>query len=273
MPLLSAAYPLRILFCGARGHIGEVKGAMRATGSTIDPAEVARFSAQAAGWWDPAGSFRPLHRLNPARLQFIRDELVRHFARDSRSLHPFDGLALADIGCGGGLIAEPMTRLGFAVVAIDADAEAIAVAKSHGAAGGLKIDYRVATAEALVRRRQRFDVVLALEIVEHVADPQAFLAACGALLKPGGAFIGATINRTPQSYALAIVGAEYLFGWLPRGTHAWRRFLRPSEFVLGLRRAGMNATRLSGLRYRLTSGDWAPTDDLSVNYMVIAVKR
>jgi 2-polyprenyl-6-hydroxyphenyl methylase / 3-demethylubiquinone-9 3-methyltransferase len=246
---------------------------MRATGSTIDPVEVARFAAQAGGWWDPAGSFRPLHRLNPARLRFMRDGLTRHFARDSRSLSPFGGLAMVDIGCGGGLIAEPMARLGFTVTAIDADAEAVAVAKAHAAAGGLKIDYRVATAEALARRRQRFDVVLALEIVEHVADPDVFLAACGALLKPGGAFIGATINRTPQSYAMAIVGAEYLLRWLPRGTHQWRRFLRPSEFVLSLRRAGMQATRLSGLRYRLASGDWAETEDLSVNFMVMAVKR
>jgi 2-polyprenyl-6-hydroxyphenyl methylase/3-demethylubiquinone-9 3-methyltransferase len=246
---------------------------MRAIGDTVDPAEVARFAAQAASWWDPAGSFRPLHRFNPARLQFIRDDLMAHFARDSRSLTPFEGLALADIGCGGGLIAEPMARLGFQVSAIDADAEAIAVAKAHSETGGLKIDYRVATAESLARSRRRFDVVLALEIVEHLPDPQPFLAACGRLLKPGGAFIGATINRTPQSYALAIVGAEYVMRWLPRGTHEWRRFLRPSEFVLGLRRAGLTATRLKGLHYRLTRGDWAPTDDLSVNYMVTAVRK
>jgi len=246
---------------------------MKATGVTVDPAEVARFAAQAANWWDPAGSFRPLHRLNPARLQLIREELVALFGRDSRSLHPFDGLALADIGCGGGLIAEPMARLGCAVTAIDADEEAIAVARAHAAAGGLKIDYRRATAEALVRGRKRFDVVLALEIIEHVADPQAFLNACGMLLKAGGVFVGATLNRTPQSYALAIVGAERLLGWLPPGTHDWQRFMRPSEFVLGLRRAGIGATRLRGLRYSLTSGEWAPTDDLSVNYMVTAVKK
>ncbi|HXP06581.1 MAG TPA: bifunctional 2-polyprenyl-6-hydroxyphenol methylase/3-demethylubiquinol 3-O-methyltransferase UbiG [Stellaceae bacterium] len=246
---------------------------MRASGNIVDPAEVARFAAQAASWWDPAGSFRPLHRLNPARLQFIHDELIAHFTRDSRSLTPFEGLALADIGCGGGLIAEPMARLGFEVTAIDADREAIGIAKAHSNTAGLKIGYRVATAESLARRRRRFDVVLALEIVEHLPDPQGFLATCGRLLKPGGAFIGATINRTPQSYALAVVGAEYVMRWLPHGTHDWNRFLRPSEFVLGMRRAGLSATRLKGLRYRLTRGDWAPTDDPSVNYMVMAVKK
>ena len=246
---------------------------MKAMSDTIDPVEVARFARQAASWWDPAGSFRPLHRLNPARLRFIRDVLTEHFGRDSRSLHPFDELTAADIGCGGGLIAEPMARLGFTVTAIDADEQSIAVAKSHSQAAGLKIDYRISTAEKLARRKQRFDVVLALEIVEHVAEPQAFLAACATLLKPGGVLVGATLNRTPQSYALAIVGAEYLLRWLPRGTHDWQRFLRPSEFVLALRRAGLEPARLKGLRYRPIAGDWAPTDDLSVNYMVTAVKR
>jgi 2-polyprenyl-6-hydroxyphenyl methylase/3-demethylubiquinone-9 3-methyltransferase len=246
---------------------------MKTTGATIDPAEVARFAAQAANWWDPAGSFRPLHRLNPARLKFIREALIGHFDRDSRSLLPFGGLSLVDVGCGGGLIVEPMVRLGFAATAIDADETVIAVARDHAGASGLKIDYRCTDVEALARGRRRFDVVLALEIIEHVADPRAFLVACSKLLKPGGVFIGATLNRTPQSYALAIVGAEYLLGWLPRGTHDWRRFLRPSEFVLGLRRAGLNPTRLQGLGYRLASGDWTPTDDLSVNYLVTAVKR
>jgi 2-polyprenyl-6-hydroxyphenyl methylase/3-demethylubiquinone-9 3-methyltransferase len=246
---------------------------MKATGGSVDDAEIARFAAQAATWWDPAGSFRPLHRLNPARLGFIRDQLIGHFGGDPRALRPFEGLTLADIGCGGGLIAEPMARLGFAVTAIDADTEAVAVARNHAAASGLSIDYRVETAESLVRHRRRYDVVLALEIVEHVADPDAFLRACGTLVKPGGAFIGATLNRTPQSYALAIVGAEYLFGWLPRGTHDWQRFLRPSEFALGLRRAGLSPTRLTGIRYRLISADWVPTEDLSVNYMVMAVRR
>jgi 2-polyprenyl-6-hydroxyphenyl methylase/3-demethylubiquinone-9 3-methyltransferase len=245
---------------------------MTASGDTIDPAEVSRFAAQAAGWWDPGGSFRPLHRLNPARLAFIRDALTAHFGRDPRSLTPFAGLSLCDIGCGGGLIAEPMARLGCQTTAIDADQAAIAVAREHADASGLSIDYRCETAESLAEGETRFDVVLALELIEHVADPAALLAACAALLKPGGAFIGATLNRTPQSYALAILGAEYVMGWLPRGTHDWRRFLRPSEFVLGLRRAGLNPTRLQGLRYRLASGDWGPTDDLSVNYLVMAVR-
>jgi 2-polyprenyl-6-hydroxyphenyl methylase / 3-demethylubiquinone-9 3-methyltransferase len=243
-----------------------------ATDRTVDPAEVARFSAHAASWWDPAGSFRPLHRLNPARLGFIRGALDAHFDRDTRSLNPFAGLSLCDIGCGGGLIAEPMARLGFAVTAIDADKDAIAVAREHAASSGLSIDYRDDTAESLVADKRQFDVVLALEIIEHVADPDALLAACAALIKPGGAFIGATLNRTPQSYALAIVGAEYVMRWLPPGTHDWRRFLRPSEFVLGLRRAGLQPQQLKGLRYHPLSGDWAPSDDLSVNYLVMAVK-
>jgi len=239
---------------------------------TIDREEIARFAAQAASWWDPAGSFRPLHRLNPARLQFIRGALDAHFGRDKRVLSPFAGLSLCDVGCGGGLIAEPMARLGFAVTAIDADEEAIAVARDHAAASGLDIDYRSDTAESLAADKRQFDVVLALELVEHVADPDALFAACSALVKPGGAFIGATLNRTPQSYALAIVGAEYVMRWLPRGTHDWRRFLRPSEFVLGLRRAGLKPTQVKGLRYRPLHADWAQTDDLSVNYLVMAIK-
>jgi 2-polyprenyl-6-hydroxyphenyl methylase/3-demethylubiquinone-9 3-methyltransferase len=245
---------------------------MAATDDTVDPAEIARFSAQAASWWDPAGSFRPLHRLNPARLRFIRDELTAHFGRDPRSLTPFAGLTLCDIGCGGGLIAEPMARLGCAVTAIDADAEAIAVARTHAAGGGLDIDYRDATAESLAADGAQFDVVLGLEIIEHVADPSAFLESCSALVKPGGAFIGATLNRTPQAFALAIVGAEYVMRWLPRGTHDWRRFVRPSEFVLALRRAGLRPTRLAGLSYSLGNTGWAVTDDLSVNYLVFAKK-
>jgi 2-polyprenyl-6-hydroxyphenyl methylase / 3-demethylubiquinone-9 3-methyltransferase len=246
---------------------------MAAAGESVDPAEIARFAAQAADWWNPSGNFRPLHRLNPARLALIRQWLDAHFSSDPHSLKPFAGLTLCDIGCGGGLISEPMARLGFHVTAIDADPEALAVAREHAAAGGLAIDYRAETAESVAASGARFDVVLALEIVEHVADPAAFLAACGALVKPGGAFIGATLNRTPQAYVLAIVGAEYLMRWLPRGTHDWQRFLRPSEFALAVRRAGLKPTKLAGLRYRMTHRGWVATEDLSVNYMVLADKR
>ncbi len=243
---------------------------MEPRGSTADSGEIERFAAHSAGWWNPAGEFAPLHRLNPVRLDFIRGGLITHFGRDSRAMRPFAGLSLVDIGCGGGLIAEPMARLGFRVTAIDAAAAAIDVARAHAEAGGLAIDYRVATAEALAAEGARFDVALALELVEHVADREALFGAIGALVAPGGAFVGATLNRTPRAFALGIVGAEYVLGWLPRGTHDWRRFVRPSEFVLGLRRNGLQATRLAGLTYAPAHGDWVVSEDLSVNYMVMA---
>jgi 2-polyprenyl-6-hydroxyphenyl methylase/3-demethylubiquinone-9 3-methyltransferase len=246
---------------------------MAEDGDTVDREDINRFAAHSASWWDPRGSFRPLHRINPARIEFIRRHLLAEFNRDARSLRPFEGLRLLDIGCGGGLVAEPMARLGFAVTGIDAGAEAIAVARTHAEASGLAIDYRVAAIDALSRAGERFDAVLALEIVEHVPNRDLFLAGLGALVKPGGVFIGATLNRTARSFALAIVGAEYLLGWLPRGTHDWRRFVRPSEFVLGLRRRGLLATRLAGLSYDLRRGDWAESEDLSVNYMLAATRR
>ncbi len=242
-------------------------------GDTVDPEDIDRFAAQSASWWDPGGSFRPLHHINPVRIDFVRRHLLAHFHRDARSLSPFTGLRLADIGCGGGLVAEPMTRLGFWVTGIDADAQAVDTGRAHAAASGLAIDYRVADIETLVGTGERFDVVLALEIVEHVADRDAFLAALAALVKPGGAFVGATLNRTAHSFTLAIVGAEYILGWLPRGTHDWQRFVRPSEFVLGLRRAGLATTRLAGLGYDWRTGGWSESSDLSVNYMLVAARR
>jgi 2-polyprenyl-6-hydroxyphenyl methylase / 3-demethylubiquinone-9 3-methyltransferase len=245
----------------------------RETSVTVDPEEIERFSAQAEAWWDPDGSFRALHRLNPTRIGFIRRYLLEHFGRDASSLRPFDGLSLLDIGCGGGLVAEPMSRLGFTVTGIDADAEAIAVARMHALAVGLAIDYRVATAESIVGAGLRFDAVLALEVIEHSADPAVFLGCVGVLVRPGGAFIGATLNRTARSFALGIIGAEYIFGWLPRGTHDWRKFMRPSEFVLGLRRNGLRPTQLAGVSYDLARGEWRLSRDLEVNYMVVAGRR
>ena len=243
------------------------------TGSTADRDEIERFAAQSGDWWNPAGAFAPLHRLNPLRLDYIRLELLAHFSREARALRPFDGLALLDIGCGGGLVAEPMARLGFEVTAIDAAAEAIATARAHAEESGLAIDYRVATAEALAAEGHRFDAVLALEIVEHVADRDRFFAALGALVRPGGALVGATLNRTLRSFALAIVGAEYVLNWLPRGTHDWQRFVRPSEFALGLRRNGLATRRLAGVVYNVLSGGWSLSGDLSVNYLLTAVRK
>jgi 2-polyprenyl-6-hydroxyphenyl methylase/3-demethylubiquinone-9 3-methyltransferase len=251
---------------------------VRATSATVDPQEVERFTAHADAWWDPDGSFRPLHRLNPVRLHYIRQHLGAHFGRSISSLRPFDGLTLLDIGCGGGLVAEPMSRLGFAVTAVDADDQATAVARNHAEATGLSIDYRIATpewlaAEAMAGSGQRFDTVLALEIIEHVANPTVFLGSVGALVRQGGAFIGATLNRTPRSFAAAIIGAEYLLGWLPRGTHDWRKFVRPSELVLGLRRNGLNPTEMTGVSYDLIGGEWSLSRDLEINYMVTAVRQ
>ena len=246
---------------------------MRKMSATVDPDEIRRFTAHAQAWWDPEGAFRPLHRLNPTRLAFIRRQLVGHFSRNASALRPFDGLSLLDIGCGGGLIAEPMARLGFTVTAVDADADAIAVARCHAEATSLAIDYRIGTAEALAGTGQRFDVVLALEVIEHVANPAAFLECAGILVQQGGAFVGATLNRTARSFAMAIIGAEYILGWLPRGTHDWRKFMRPSELVLGLRRNQLRATQLAGLSYHLPRGEWSVSRDIAVNYMVMAVRE
>ena len=246
---------------------------MRETSPTADPGEIGRFTARAGAWWDPEGSFRPLHRLNPTRLSFIRQHLGAHFDRGSASLRPFEGLSLLDIACGGGLVAEPMARLGFTVTGIDASAEAIGVARAHAEATRLGIDYRVGTVEAAADTGQRFDAVLALEIIEHVADPALFLRCLGALVREGGACIAATLNRTAQSFASAIIGAEYVLGWLPRGTHDWRKFMQPSELVVGLRRSGFRVTQLAGVSYDLARGEWSLSQNLSVNYMVMAVRR
>jgi 2-polyprenyl-6-hydroxyphenyl methylase/3-demethylubiquinone-9 3-methyltransferase len=244
----------------------------RTHGSTVDSAEVARFAARAAAWWDPNGEFRPLHRLNPTRLTFIRDRLAEHFGRDIRATRPFDGLRLLDIGCGGGLVSEPMARLGAAVTGIDAAGEALAVARAHAADAGLDIDYREAAVEDLAAAGESFDAVLALEIVEHVADPALFLGAAARLVTPGGGFIAATLNRTLKAFVFGIIGAEYLLHWLPRGTHQWRKFLRPSELAAGLRSHGLTAKEIRGLSYDPVAGRWALSRDVAVNYLVFATK-
>jgi 2-polyprenyl-6-hydroxyphenyl methylase/3-demethylubiquinone-9 3-methyltransferase len=240
--------------------------------STVDAGEIERFARLAGEWWDPAGPFRPLHRFNPTRLAYIRERLLAHFGRDERSVAPFRGLRLLDIGCGGGLVAEPMARLGFAVTGIDAARENVEAARAHASEIGLPIEYRLAAAEELAAAGEQFDAVLGLEIVEHVADRDAFLAAAAALVRPGGAAIFATLNRTPKAWALAIVGAEYVLRWLPAGTHDWSKFVRPSELVGGLRRAGLAVADLAGMEYDPFSGEWSRSKNLDVNYAAFATK-
>ena len=235
--------------------------------ASVDPDEVARFSALAAEWWDPAGKFRPLHRLNPVRLAYLRERLIAQFGRDGASLRPLTGLSVLDIGCGGGLICEPLCRLGAAVTGVDASATNIGVARSHAAEAELAIDYRTAAAEDLAAAGERFDVVLCLEVVEHVADLDGFVAAAATLVRPGGILVAATLNRTPQSFLFAIVGAEYVLRWLPRGTHRWDKFVRPSELAGRLRRAGLDVGNVTGVSYSALTDSWRLTRDLSVNYM------
>lgn len=243
---------------------------MTVTATSIDPDEVQRFTAMAEEWWDPHGKFRPLHQLNPVRLQFIRDQLAAHFGRPPLAPGPLSGLRLLDIGCGGGLISEPMARLGATVVGVDASAKNVAVARAHAAQSGLSIDYRHAAAEDLAAAGERFDAVLALEIVEHVADLPSFMAACATLTRPGGALVFSTLNRTPQSFLLGIVAAEYVLGWLPRGTHQWSRFLRPSELAAALRPHRVEIASLQGISYQPLADRWRLSADLSVNYLAFA---
>jgi 2-polyprenyl-6-hydroxyphenyl methylase/3-demethylubiquinone-9 3-methyltransferase len=246
---------------------------MSASAASVDPIEIARFSAMADEWWDPLGKFRPLHALNPPRLQFIRDRVAAHFGRAPLAPAPLAGLRVLDIGCGGGLISEPMARLGATVVGLDAAEKNIAVARLHAEQGDLAIEYRCASAEELAAAGESFDVVLALEVVEHVADLASFMAACARLARPGGAAVFSTLNRTPQSFLLGIVGAEYVLRWLPPGTHQWNRFVRPSELAAALRPHGLTITTLEGLSYQPLQQRWRLSKDLSVNYLGFAAKR
>ena len=241
--------------------------------STAAADEIARFAAIAEAWWDPAGDFRPLHQLNPVRLEFIRDHVCRHFGRNPMKPTPFKGLAVIDIGCGGGLLAEPMRRLGAAVTGIDAGKETIEVARLHAEQMGLDIDYRHRLPEDLDSEKGRYDLVLNMEVVEHVADLDAFLAASANLLKPGGVMAASTLNRTLKSLALAKIGAEYVLRWLPPGTHDWQKFVRPSELTAGLKRHGVEITDLKGMSYDLIGADWRLSGDLAVNYLAFGVKN
>jgi len=240
--------------------------------NTVDPAEVAKFEAMAAEWWDPTGKFKPLHEMNPVRLDYIVARICEVFNRDPKSLKPFEGLRLLDIGCGGGLLSEPMARLGATVVGADAAAGNIPVAQIHAEQSGLDIDYRNITAEALAEAGEKFDVVLNMEVVEHVADPLGYLTACRQLLKPGGLMICSTLNRNPKSYAVAIIGAEVVMRWLPRGTHDWNKFITPAELQELLTNAGLRPIDKKGFVFNPIQWSWSISDrDLSVNYVTASI--
>lgn len=265
----SAWRPIRDEKRMAAGNAATEDGAA----TSVDPKEIEKFSRLAEQWWDPFGKFRPLHKFNPVRLAYIRDAVATRFGRDPRAPSPLAGLRLLDVGCGGGLVAEPMRRLGASVVGVDASDRNIKVAALHAEAGKLDIDYRAATVEALVAAGEApFDVVLNLEAVEHAADPALFLAKSAALTRPGGIMIVATINRTLKAFALAKIGAEYVLGWLPRGTHDPRKFVTPGEIERWLAEAGMTLTARAGVVYNPLLDQWRISEDLGVNYMTTAIR-
>lgn len=240
---------------------------------TASPDEIARFSAIASAWWDPEGEFKPLHRLNPVRLAFVRDQVLAHFSRPADSPAPLRGLSVLDIGCGGGLLAEPMCRLGAKVTGIDATEKSIGVARLHAERGGLDIDYICAPPEDFAEAAKgKFDIVLNMDVVEHVTDVDAFLGAGAGLVKSGGAMVISTVNRTLKSLALAKIGAEYILRWLPAGTHDWHKFVRPSELSRALRPAGIEITALSGMAYNALQDRWGPSRDVAVNYLAFGTK-
>jgi len=246
---------------------------MQNSPTTVDPAEVAKFEAMAAEWWDPEGKFKPLHMLNPTRLDYITTQIAAEFARDLTQPQPFKGLRILDIGCGGGLLSEPMARLGATIIGADAASGNIPVAQLHAAQQDLQIDYRHTTAEALAEAGETFDAILNMEVVEHVPDPKTYLAACKTLLKPGGLMVCSTLNRTPKSFLVAIIGAEHIMRWLPRGTHDWSKFITPDELCKLLSEAGLEVVDRKGFVFNPVSWAWRISDrDLSVNYVVAGVR-
>jgi 2-polyprenyl-6-hydroxyphenyl methylase/3-demethylubiquinone-9 3-methyltransferase len=240
--------------------------------ATLDAGEVEQFARLAADWWDPNGKFRALHRIGPARLGFLRDEMTRHFGGERGGRRPLADLAVLDVGCGGGLIAEPLARLGAQVTGIDAAPESIEAARRHAAGQGLEIAYRAGRIEDIAREGRAFDALVCLEVVEHVPDPGTFLGTCAGLIRPGGLMLLSTINRTLKAYLLAIIGAEYVLRWLPVGTHQWERFVTPEELAGHLREAGLDAPRLQGLVYNPLADQWSLGGDTDVNYLASAAK-
>lgn len=251
-------------------------GSENMTATSVDPADVARFERLGAAWWDEAGSMAPLHRLNPTRIGFIRDILLQHFGPAvgdaADAMRPLAGLTLLDIGCGGGLLSEPLSRLGARVTGIDPGAANIAVAKTHAAALDLAIDYRAVTAEALAESGEQFDVVIASEVIEHVVDQPRFTVTACTLVRPGGLFVASTLNRTAKCFLLAVIGAEYVLGWLPRGTHDWRKFVTPRELESWARRAGCRGIARRGMIFNPLQGEWRLGADTDVNYFFVATR-
>lgn len=246
---------------------------MQAAQTTIDPDEVAKFEAMAAEWWDPNGKFKPLHMLNPCRLDYITSQIAAEFDRDLSTREPFKGLRILDIGCGGGLLSEPMARLGAEVVGADAAERNIPVAQVHAEQSGLDIDYRHTTAEALAEAGEQFDALLNMEVVEHVAEPLTYLTACRQLLRPGGIHLCSTINRNAKSFAMAIIGAEYVMRWLPKGTHEWHKFITPDELYELLKQAGLEPVDRKGFVFNPVLWTWSLSpQDLSVNYVTASLK-
>lgn len=238
--------------------------------TTIDPAEIAKFSAMAAEWWNPKGKFKPLHKFNPVRLGYIREHVLARFGRDGANMRPFEGLRILDIGCGGGLLCEPMARLGATVVGADAAERNIIVARLHAEQSELAIDYRTTTSEALAAAGERFDVVLNMEVVEHVDNVPLYMKSCADLVAPGGLLFSATINRTLRALALAKFGAEYVLRWLPRGTHDWNKFLTPDELKSLITRNGLKIIEETGVVFHPLADEWRRSSDTGVNYMILA---
>ena len=244
--------------------------ALKQRSSSVDEGEVERFSRYGADWWDPRGPMAALHKFNPVRLGYIRDQAAARFARDPKKLDCLKDLRMLDIGCGGGILSEPLARLGAQMVGADPSPENVAVASAHAQESGVTVDYRATTAEDLAAAGEKFDVVLAMEVVEHVVDVNAFVATCATMVKPGGLMFAATLNRTLKSFALAIVGAEYVLRWLPRGTHQWDKFVTPDELELAFERGGLRVTGERGVIYNLLADRWQLSSDMDVNYMLVA---